>query len=196
MVQAKSNLSSNDVLLLLSGGADSAACLRFHLSRSNLLSCVFIDYGQLAAPHEYKAAKSLCKFFNTDLKTISMTGTPTYGQGLIMGRNAFLLSTALMSLEGSRGLISIGIHSDTDYADCSLQFLELFQSIADLYSDGAVQIVAPFLTWTKGQIINYCIEQDVPLDLTYSCETGSQPPCGDCRSCCDMRILDASHAQD
>jgi 7-cyano-7-deazaguanine synthase len=157
------------------------------LSRGNQLSCLFIDYGQLAAANELKAARSLCGYYGTSLQMVFVNNGTRYPEGLIRGRNVFLLSVALMSLKDSRGLISIGIHSDTDYPDCTPYFLDSFQRIADLYSDGAVQIDAPLLTWTKPEIQRYCLDEKIPRDLTYSCEAGTLPPCGRCRSCVDMQ---------
>lgn len=70
------------------------------------------------------------------------------------------------------GLISIGIHSGTNYSDCSELFVDKLQNIFDLYCDGKISIDAPFLEWTKSDIWKFATENDVPIHLTYSCEKG------------------------
>jgi 7-cyano-7-deazaguanine synthase len=47
---------------------------------------------------------------------------------------------------------------------------------------------APFATWTKQDIIAYCRTRNVPVHLTYSCERGTEPPCGTCLSCKDRSL--------
>ena len=52
-------------------------------------------------------------------------------------------------------------------------------------TDGAVQVGAPFLAWTKRQVWDFATSGDVPLSLTYSCERGGEAACGECPSCQD-----------
>ena len=104
---------------------------------------------------------------------------------MIPGRNAFLLSAALLERPESATAIALGIHSGTDYADCSPEFVKSMQAVYDLYCDGQVVIACPFIDWTKAEVLSYAESMGVPLALTYSCENGSNPPCGRCRSCQD-----------
>jgi 7-cyano-7-deazaguanine synthase len=59
------------------------------------------------------------------------------------------------------------------------------------YTQGNVVLEAPFINWNKKMIYHYCKENNVPTDLTYSCENGTIPPCGKCNSCLDRRYLHA-----
>jgi 7-cyano-7-deazaguanine synthase len=178
--------------VLLSGGVDSTACVAYHLSRNSPVSAVFIDYGQSAAISEYRAAKAVSAHYKINLTKISISSRKKYGAGVIPGRNAFLLMLALMAFEGLGGLISIGVHSGTEYVDCSQHFIEHSQRIFDMYADGKIQISAPFLLWSKLDIWTYCKEANVPLELTYSCELGQVPPCAMCQSCMDITRLNGS----
>ena len=65
------------------------------------------------------------------------------------------------------------------------------QSIFDIYKNGLIKIDAPFLTFYKSQIYDYCIKEKVPLNLTYSCELGLKQPCGKCLSCKDLEKISA-----
>jgi 7-cyano-7-deazaguanine synthase len=97
---------------------------------------------------------------------------------------------ALMERPRSATGIAIGIHAGTAYPDCSPLFVDRMQAVYDLYTSGRVKIVAPFLEWSKGEILAYACSSGVPLGLTYSCEAGSEPPCECCRSCLDRKLLD------
>ena len=83
---------SNEVIVLLSGGIDSAACLAFHESQNSCSSGLFINYGQAAAEREYQAALDISDFYKVPLKRIAITGFRQWGVGFVPGRNAFLAS--------------------------------------------------------------------------------------------------------
>jgi len=184
---------STKVLLLTSGGLDSTACLAYYLNRKNLsVDSLFIDYGQLSINQELSAAKKICKHYKIKLKKISVSGMESFSQGIISGRNAMLLNIALMFFKNPIGIISIGIHAGTNYPDCSKEFVTQMQSLFDLYKSGTVVIDAPFLAWSKPQIWEFCKQQNVPIQLTYSCESGSSPACGNCLSCRDLEVLRAT----
>lgn len=103
----------------------------------------------------------------------------------------FLLATAMMEATDSVSTIAFGAHAGTGYPDCSDEFLCKMQEVARMSTRSTVQIAAPFLTWTKEEILAYCDVRNVPLEKTYSCERGSLPPCGECRSCKDRKPIDA-----
>lgn len=83
--------------------------------------------------------------------------------------------------------IILGIHAGSDYTDCSPGFVANINCLLDIYANGTICLEAPFIEWDKNGIILYCKEKEVPCHLTYSCETGSVPPCGKCLSCLDRK---------
>jgi 7-cyano-7-deazaguanine synthase len=89
-------------------------------------------------------------------------------------------------------LIALGVHDGTPYYDCGPGFLRDLQSVLDGYAGGAVRLVAPFLSWNKRQIWDFCRLADVPVGLTYSCEKGGAQPCGKCSSCRDRIALNGT----
>lgn len=178
--------------ILLSGGVDSAACVRYYLMSGWKVVGLFINYGQSAWLEEKRAAKEVAKFYQIELETTNWSGKPKKSPGYIQGRNAFLLMAALLETSMDVNLLAIGIHSGTDYSDCSPDFVERLQAVFDLYCNGAIQIDAPFLSWTKSDVLKFCKEYDVPYHLTYSCELGTSPACGECQSCLDRRALSGS----
>jgi 7-cyano-7-deazaguanine synthase len=177
-----------EVLVLLSGGVDSAASLQFLAEMGRPLNAVFVNYQQLALEAEANAAAIIARHYKVKLINIRCDGPWGPCSGLVPGRNAFLLATALMYAAPSVTGVAIGIHSGTMYPDCSPEFVRAMQATYDVYHKGRIQVVAPFISWTKGEIWAYASSSGVPLDLTYSCEAASRP-CGDCDSCVDRKAL-------
>ena len=179
------------VLVLLSGGIDSTAVVAFYLEQQCHVSCLFVDYGQAAGPKEQLAAQRVAAHYGVPLRHMTCTGTKSKGGGLILGRNAFLLSAALMEFDAKAGIIATGIHAGTQYYDCSERFAHAIGDIFDGYTDGRVRVGAPFLEWSKPDIWAFCRDRRVPVNMTYSCELGREQPCGECNSCRDLEALNA-----
>lgn len=184
---ARRQRSTVDVLV--SGGIDSAALLAFYLRQKFRVRGHFVDFGQPASRREAAAARSVCGHFGVTLSTVGLRSRSTYSAGEIPGRNAFLVLTAVMTARPAAHQVAIGIHDGTPYYDCGPGFVHDLQAVLDGYAGGAVRLAAPFLTWTKQQIWEFCQFAAVPVALTYSCERGQARPCGKCSSCKDRRGL-------
>lgn len=177
-----------ECIVLLSGGLDSAACTHFLLQEFSVRA-VHLAYGQPAEIQEREAAVAIAKHYGIPLSLIRLGGCRPKARGEVLGRNAFLLFAALSEISSTQGAIAIGIHSGSPYYDCSQRFVESIQSLVDGYCDGRIRVLAPFANWTKGNIWDYCLMNDVPINLTYSCEEGLGQPCGECLSCRDLEAL-------
>ena len=121
------------------------------------------------------------------LKKLEITSSKRYGAGFIMGRNLLLYSIALVEFKYEYGIIASGIHKGTNYADCKPKFLTKVQETYDIYTEGRVRLLTPFINWVKADILQYCEEKEVPINITYSCEIGKEKPCGKCLSCLDLK---------
>ena len=179
-----------EVLVLLSGGADSAACLHFFKEMDRPTSALFIDYQQSALKEEADSAQRIASHYGVALSVARFVGVQGKGPGLIGGRNAFLLSAALMELPRTISAVAIGVHAGTAYSDCTKLFIDRMQAVYDTSSARNIKIVAPFIEWAKADIWTYARSADVPLSSTYSCERGGDPPCMSCESCGDRRALE------
>jgi 7-cyano-7-deazaguanine synthase len=186
------NNNYKNVLVLFSGGLDSTACTYYYLTQGYSVECLFIDYGQRASAKERESAANIASFLNVYLNCIKFASGRVFLQGEIKGRNAFLILAALLAYPHFRGQISIAIHYGTHYYDCSESFVKDINRVIDGYSDGQITLAVPFINWTKKMIYNYCKENNLPIDLTYSCESGTNVPCGKCLSCLDRRALNVS----
>ena len=181
-----------DVLVLMSGGIDSTACAHFFQQRGDQVKGVFVDYGQPASDAELVAVNGLTQYLGVPLSVLSFKSSLEFGPGEIVGRNAFLVFASLMGIQPRGGIISLGIHSGTSYYDCGPDFIERMSNVVQSYSGGRLQIYCPFLLEPKSTVLRYARFAGIPINLTYSCELGTVPPCGRCLSCKDRNALQTS----
>lgn len=105
-------------------------------------------------------------------------------------RNGLFLSTAA-SIALSKGCSRIyyGAHSDdaagNAYPDCSSSFQEAMNQAITIGSGEQLSIEAPFVHWTKAEVVQRGLELNVPYELTWSCYEGQEKPCGRCGTCID-----------
>ena len=180
-----------DVYVLMSGGLDSTACAHYFRRLNHNVTGVFIDYGQPAVEPERQAVNSVTEYLEVPLTALSFKAGCEFGPGEIIGRNAFLIFSAVMGLQLKRGIISLGIHANTDYYDCGEEFVSLISKMLGDYSSGQLVLNCPFINQKKSFISSYARTEDIPIGLTYSCEAGTTPPCQECLSCKDRNELKA-----
>ena len=175
---------SGTAIVLLSGGIDSAACAHL-LGRHLNVEGVHVSFGQESGPHELSAARAVAKHLRMPLHELTLSGAGSFSSGEIWARNAFLLTAALLATGGRATILAIGVHAGTPYFDCSPAFVQEINHLVQATTDGRVSVQAPFLEWSKGETIDYFLQSGIPLEMTYSCENGTLPPCGACLSCRD-----------
>lgn len=180
------------VKVLASGGIDSTACLFYYKELGHDVEALFVDYGQPANPVEHEHIDMLCKRYGIPLGLLKLSGAAMGSQWEIRGRNAFFILAALMARPTFAGLLALGIHDGSSYYDCSQKFIKLMSNLVSDYTQGTVQLDFPFIEMDKAGIVQFCKSRKVPLELTYSCQTGSLPPCGKCPSCKDRLAVGLS----
>jgi 7-cyano-7-deazaguanine synthase len=174
-------------IVLLSGGIDSATALALAVKTTRQLSALFVDYGQASATSERAASVAVASHYQIVHQTLQIADL-SFGAGEIRGRNAFLLHAAMLACSNNVGALILAIHSGTTYRDCTVEFVNLMQQSFDFHTGGALVVAAPFVAMNKVEIYQVAKRLDVPLQLTYSCETGNSP-CGACLSCVDREAL-------
>jgi 7-cyano-7-deazaguanine synthase len=177
--------SSKVGTVLLSGGIDSAACVAWLVEHDYATSAFFVDYGQLARKQEKQSAQAICKHYGIPFVQCTVKAPREFGIGEIVGRNAFLITAALLCGLPPRGLLVAGIHSGSPYYDCSERFVQLMRIVVADYTQGMVSLFLPFGKWGKMEIVHYAHSVKVPLEKTYSCQRGRPRVCGKCPSCRD-----------
>lgn len=178
-------MTSRRAIVLASGGIDSTACLFYYKELGHDVEAIFIDYGHPANLVEHEHLESLCKHYSIPYSLVKVSGIDVGSQWEIRGRNAFFMLATLMAKSTFTGLLSLGVHRSSLYYDCSQQFINLMSTLVSDYTQGTVQLDLPLMDMDKVSIVQYCRSRKVPLELTYSCQVGSIPPCGKCPSCKD-----------
>ena len=101
----------------------------------------------------------------------------------------FFLSAASIALSKGCSVIYYGAHADDSagnaYPDCSRVFYEAMNQAIYEGSGKQLRIEAPFVSWTKAQVVRKGLELNVPYELTWSCYEGGSTPCGVCGTCVD-----------
>lgn len=182
--------NGSSVVVLLSGGIDSTALVHYYLSKNYEVRGIYFNYGHTSSKREQIAALKISQYYKIQIQNINLGITLNHKNGEFFARNALFIFATAGCLPDHFSKIAIGIHSGVSYYDCTELFLKDCQNILDGYFGGTVVVAAPFVSFTKLQIYEYCIENNIPLELTYSCEKSSEEPCGICPSCIDRRILD------
>lgn len=101
----------------------------------------------------------------------------------------FLASAASIALSKECEVIYYGAHADdaagNAYPDCSDAFNKAMNEAIYLGSGKQVHIEAPFVNWTKAEVVKEGLRLKVPYELTWSCYEGKDKPCGVCGTCRD-----------
>jgi 7-cyano-7-deazaguanine synthase len=83
--------------------------------------------------------------------------------------------------------VFIGAHSEefSGYPDCRPQFFEAFQNVIDAGTkpETTIDLEAPFVAWSKTDILERGLELAVPFEHTWSCYRSTAPACGTCDAC-------------
>lgn len=207
--------STKKIIVLLSGGADSATVLAKAVQEvgSENVKCLNIYYGQ-RLDREMQGAKALAEYYKVELITKDISDImlscdcsllkssnkeiahKTYKEQLqeksridsyVPFRNGILISLAT-ALADDMGFNSIyyGAHFD-DYAypDCSGEFIDAISNCTQQGTINKLTVSAPFRDTKKADIIKLGLSLGVPYQLTWSCYEGGEKPCCKCASCID-----------
>jgi 7-cyano-7-deazaguanine synthase len=202
-------------VVLLSGGLDSATCLLIARQQGLATYALSFDYGQRHRV-ELERARALANRYGAsehrvvrlDLGepaasalTDSTQMVPRHSLGreaipatYVPARNTLFLANALAWAE-PLGAPDIYIGANaldySGYPDCRPEFLEAFETMANLATKAGVEgtvrfrIQAPLLRLTKAAIVRRAAELGLDFALTSSCYDPSADgsPCGACDSC-------------
>jgi 7-cyano-7-deazaguanine synthase len=158
---------------------------------------ITIDYGQLAAQGEIRAAAAVCEALSIQHRTIRIDCS-AIGSGDMAGskplpnapvsewwpyRNQLLITfAASLLVEYSFESILLGtVSSDEAHADGRLQFFESMSQLLML-QEGGVRVEVPAIRYST---VSLCKELAVPFELlawSHSCHI-AEHACGRCRGC-------------
>ena len=203
-------------VVLLSGGLDSSTALAIAIERGFTPHAISVRYGQRHS-RELEAARAIAQRYGvTDHRVVEIDLRPFGGSALtsddiavphgrsldemghgvpvtyVPGRNLIFLSfaTAFAEVIGANDtFLGINIYDYSGYPDCRPEFLEAFQTTANLATkagteDGrSLRYHAPLIQMTKADIVREGTRLGVPWELTWSCYEGGKKACGQCDSC-------------
>lgn len=192
-------------IVLLSGGLDSLVSLDIAKKDLDIEMALFFDYGQRAFIEERQSASDIAKYYNIELKTIELpflkelAKCPLVGIGddlseldsvWIPNRNGLFLNIAACYCDKLKyDFIIFGANKEEgrDFPDNSVEFAKICDKFFSYSTLNKPKVLAPCLQFDKIQIINYAIDNNVPLNLLKSCYDSSKNTgkkhCGKCMSC-------------
>lgn len=104
----------------------------------------------------------------------------------------FLSSAASMALSLKCSVLYYGAHHDdwagNAYPDCSKEFVDAINRAIVEGTGGELRMEAPFVEWSKADIVAQGLKLKVPYELTWSCYEGGDYPCGVCGTCIDRNL--------
>jgi 7-cyano-7-deazaguanine synthase len=202
--------SKKPVIVLLSGGLDSATVLAIAIDRGYHCHALSIDYGQRHRS-ELIAAENVSRVMSAELKTIQLDLRAFGGSALtddidvpeeegegipvtyVPARNTIMLSLALAWAEVlGAGDIFIGVNAVdySGYPDCRPEFINTYEEMSNLATRAGVTghrliIHTPLIDLSKADIIRHGTELGVDYQLTVSCYQADDEgkACGVCDSC-------------
>ena len=200
------------VVVLLSGGLDSATVLAAAKSAGYACNAIAFDYGQKHRAELFAAARvaeaqgaESFRIIRLDAGAFSGSAltdddlavpeSPTEGIPItyVPARNTIFLAHALGMAEALGATdLALGVNAVdySGYPDCRPAFIDAFEALANLATkvgveSGALRVHAPLLMLTKAEIIRWGTELGVPYHLTVSCYQATEAglACGRCDSC-------------
>lgn len=109
----------------------------------------------------------------------------------------FLASAASIALSHGCKVIYYGAHADdaagSAYPDCSVDFNDAMHDAIYYGSGNQLQVEAPFVEWTKADVVALGLKLNAPYHLTWSCYEGGERPCGLCGTCRDRAAAFAAN---
>ena len=212
----RSKARGDSVLLLLSGGVDSATVGLYLRERGFRVQPHFIFYGQRAAASEWKASRAVARRLaleppsKTDLSSFGSTLDFALMQGTSQGDEAsfaersqesfvphrnllFATCAAMTAANRNVSAIAIGVvgGADASYPDTTPRFVRRLQELLRMSANA--RVLAPFARKTKDDVVRFGWERGFDYGVTYSCHRQSRIHCGRCTGCIERDVALSSY---
>lgn len=203
-------------VVIASGGLDSTVLAYWLQARGSQLSLLSFDYGQrhrielryaagtaraLDARYEVVDLSGLGSLLRGSALTDSDVEVPdghytdaTMRATVVPNRNAIMLDIGVaLAVATQADAVAFGAHAGDHpiYPDCRERFTTSFARTARVANEGFLsddfQLLAPFLSCSKGDIVRLGAALGVPFGQTWSCYRGDSAHCGSCGTCTERR---------
>ncbi len=139
--------------------------------------CSLLAHSETAIPQESYAEQ------------LAKTGGAPVSTYVPFRNGLFLSAAASVALSKDCDVLYYGAHHDdaagNAYPDCSDEFYRAMDEALRAGSGGTLRLKAPFIAWTKADVVREGLRLHVPYELTWSCYEGGEKPCGKCGTCRD-----------
>lgn len=200
-------------VVLLSGGLDSATVLAVARAEGYICYALSLDYGQRNRAELQAASRIAAHLGAREHRVMRLDMGPMPGSALtdatmavpedetteaipvtyVPARNTIMLSLALgwaEALDADAFYIGVNAVDYSGYPDCRPEFVQAFQTLADLATKRGVegrpiQLLTPLIALSKAQIIRRGMDLGVDYGLTVSCYQADAEgrACGRCDAC-------------
>ena len=207
------NNSKSKAFVLLSGGIDSAVCLKQAFEDHNGVEAIHIDYGQQTEEIERTNAEKQAERHDIPLHTCNYrtvfaefaegtiedkeydrdhTTEESHSVGYVPQRNLHFLTTAAAVAEhnsesGDALTLYHGAQQNDaeDYPDCRPVFIEAAENAINQSTyQHTIEITTPIIDHSKPEILRLGDRLGVDWELTFSCYNDvNGEPCGECPAC-------------
>lgn len=199
-------------VIVYSGGLDSTVLLYHLRDAGHELHALSIDYGQRHRC-ELERAAAICAELGVPRLTANLSAIQPLLAGssltspeievaeghyteesmkstVVPNRNMIFLAVATgHALSIQAGQIAYAAHSGDHaiYPDCRNAFADAMAEAIRLADWTPVELIRPFVDWTKADIVRRGAELGVPFVQTWSCYKGGALHCGRCGTCIERR---------
>ncbi len=200
------------VVVLLSGGMDSATLLHFYKDAGDRVRAISFNYGQRHS-NEVNFAITLAKDLDVPLAVVDLSSLAHVLPGssqtdrripvpqgrydeenmkatVVPNRNMILLSVAIgHAIAYQCDAVAYAAHAGDHaiYPDCRPEFAEAMEVAAKRCHFIPIQLLRPFIRMTKAEIASMGDEMGVDFAKTWSCYEGKDVHCGRCGTCIERR---------
>lgn len=201
------------VLAIYSGGLDSTVMVAKLVREGHVVHTLSFNYGQrhqtelrhaadlagmgLCVPHRTCDVSAIAPFLQGSSQTDPSVPVPeghyeeeSMKATVVPNRNMVMIAlAAAAAISGGYHAIAYGAHAGDHaiYPDCRPDFVDAMRKALLLADWRHVQLLTPFLHYTKAQIVQEGDRLGVPLSLTWSCYKGGKQHCGKCGTCVERR---------
>jgi 7-cyano-7-deazaguanine synthase len=199
------------VVLIHSGGLDSTVLLYKLRADGHEVRCLGIDYGQRHR-RELDAGQAICRDLEIEYRSADLRGIrpllagsaltddvpvpdgyytdETMKATVVPNRNMIMLATAIgwaVSLEYDAVAYAAHAGDHAIYPDCRPEFVAAMRNVARLCDWRPIELLTPFVSMSKAEIVALGNRLGVPFERTWSCYKGGQIHCGTCGTCVERR---------
>lgn len=195
------------MLVLFSGGLDSAVAVHWALNQNHKVSCLGFEYGSKHNQQENSYAERYASKLGLDYIKINLDfigkhfnssllqgggNLPKPGEvnssAVVPFRNGIMLAVAAGYAESidAQGIV-LANHAGEVAPDCKLTFTIPMGSAIYNGTLANIELFCPFANGPKTDIIRLGDKLHVDFANTYTCYNGGEVQCGTCRSCVPRR---------